>query len=46
MKNTSPIAEDIHDEENVDFISFRMTIEDLIDSNIMQVLAACLTAQK
>ncbi|GAA0121420.1 MAG: flagellar motor switch phosphatase FliY [Clostridium argentinense] len=44
-ENTSPIAEDIHDEENVAFISFRMTIEDLIDSNIMQVLPL-VTAQK
>lgn len=44
-ENTTPIAEDIGDEENVAFISFRMTIEDLIDSNIMQVLPL-VTAQK
>lgn len=44
-ENTTPIAEDIDDEENVAFISFRMTIEDLIDSNIMQVLPL-VTAQK
>ncbi|WP_291580726.1 flagellar motor switch phosphatase FliY [Clostridium sp. UBA6640] len=44
-ESTTPIAEDIGDEENVAFISFRMTIEDLIDSNIMQVLPL-VTAQK
>lgn len=37
-ESTSPIAKDIEEDEQVIAISFKMTIGDLIDSNILQIL--------
>lgn len=37
-ESTSPIAKDIKEDEQVIAISFKMTIGDLIDSNILQIL--------
>ncbi|MEG1871173.1 MAG: flagellar motor switch phosphatase FliY, partial [Peptostreptococcaceae bacterium] len=37
-EHTSPIAKDINEDEQIIPISFRMTIGDLIDSNILQIL--------
>jgi len=37
-ETTSPISQDIEEEEEIIAISFRMTIGDLIDSNILQIL--------
>jgi flagellar motor switch protein FliN len=37
-EHTSPIAKDINEDEEIIPISFRMTIGDLIDSNILQIL--------
>ncbi|NEU03482.1 flagellar motor switch phosphatase FliY [Clostridium senegalense] len=44
-ETTSPLSEEINEEEEIAFISFRMNIEDLVDSSIMQVLPL-VTAQK
>ncbi|MGL4730130.1 MAG: flagellar motor switch phosphatase FliY [Clostridium sp.] len=44
-ETTSPLTEEINEDEEIAFISFRMTIEDLVDSSIMQVLPL-ITAQK
>ena len=44
-EKTIPISEEINDDEDVAFISFRMNIDELVDSNIMQVLPL-VTAQK
>lgn len=44
-EKTIPISEEINDNEDVAFISFRMNIDELVDSNIMQVLPL-VTAQK
>ena len=37
-ENTEDLCEDITENEKVVFTSFRMTIEDLVDSSIMQIL--------
>lgn len=44
-ENTEALCEDITENEKVVFTSFRMTIEDLVDSSIMQILPT-ITAKK